>query len=215
VTTGLLTERLKAGTHGLHGAAERAGIMNALLNGRIVDADYCLLLRNLHALYAALEHALDAHAQLPQVSPLRMPVLYRAASLRADLLTLHGSGWPRLPLAPAMHGYVARIDDVARHWPWLLGAHAYVRYLGDLNGGQMLEGIVRKALPRGDGAGTSFYAFGSPAEVAALRRRLHTALDTLPLSTAESAEVVAEAQDSFSRHIRMFEELDPPRDRDP
>ena len=44
--------------------------------------------------------------------------------------------------------------------PALLAAHAYVRYLGDLAGGQALGRIARQAYALPDGAGTRFFDFG-------------------------------------------------------
>ena len=55
-----LPERLKLETRLLHGAAERSGAMAALLAGRLPRAGYVAMLRNLQALYTALEAALQA-----------------------------------------------------------------------------------------------------------------------------------------------------------
>ena len=56
-----LAARLKTETQGLHTLAERSGIMADLVRGRISLDRYCALLRNLQALYAALEAGLDQH----------------------------------------------------------------------------------------------------------------------------------------------------------
>jgi heme oxygenase len=210
VSTRTLTSRLKDATRELHQVAERAGGMSALLRGRFDRAQYCLLLRNLHALYAALEAALDRHATLPQVAPVRVPVLYRTAALAADLRDLHGAGWSTLPVAVAMASYVAHLEDVARTRPPLLAAHAYVRYMGDLSGGQILRDVVRRALDLRDGAGTAFYTFTGSGDGREIKERFRAALDGMPVDDALAQEIVGEARDAFSRHVVLFEELHRP-----
>ena len=210
MSTGSLTSRLKDATRELHQVAERAGGMSALLRGRVDRAQYCLLLRNLHALYAALEAALDRHAAMPQVAPLRVPVLYRTAALAADLRDLHGAGWNELPVAAAMQSYVARLEQIARAQPPLLAAHAYVRYMGDLSGGQILRDIVGRALGLPDGAGIAFYTFAGGADGRKLKDRFREGLDALPVDEAVARAIVAEARDAFARHVALFEELHRP-----
>jgi len=100
-----LAERLREATRPMHRLAERSGIMRAMLRGDVAAPEYCLLLRNLHALYAALERQLDRHADLPALAPVRFPVLFRSTPLMEDLRQLHGPHWPALPLADAMHAY--------------------------------------------------------------------------------------------------------------
>lgn len=205
--TAPLSARLKDATHASHRMAEQAGIMPALIGGRIDRRTYCALLRNLHALYEALERGLDAHAGAPAVAPIRIPALYRTKALADDLDALCGRRWRDLPLAATMQAYVSRLREIAQAQPGLLAAHAYVRYLGDLSGGQILRGAVGRALGGSDGAGTAFYEVGSAGEVATLVRALRAGLDDLPLSEEDAAAIVAEAQDAFARHARLFEEL--------
>ncbi len=182
--------------------------MAALLAGRLPQPGYCALLRNLHALYAALELALDARRLDAAIAPLQAADLQRSAALAADLYTLHGPDWAAaLPLLPSAAAYVVRLQTLSDAASPALVAHAYVRYLGDLHGGQVLQRLVRRhyALP-GD-AGTRFYDFGPEPEVLALRQRLRAALSALPLNKAEQDSVVAEARWAFQQHQRLFEEL--------
>jgi heme oxygenase len=205
-----LAQRLRTATHGQHRVAEQSGVMQRLLRGQIGQQDYALLLRNLHALYASLEQALERNSSLPMVGPVRMPVLYRTAALADDLRHYHGEAWETLPLTKAITAYVARIEEVSEAEPQFLSAHAYVRYLGDLSGGQMLGQIVRDSLSPPDNVGTAFYAFGSAVEVEALKQRFRTALDELPLDSTVTEAVVREAKAAFDRHIALFTELDRP-----
>jgi heme oxygenase len=204
-----LAERLRAGTRNHHGLTERAGIMPALLRGQIDRVTYCALLRNLHAIYAALEPALTRQAWHAVVGPVVFPALFRTAALTDDLNTLHGSAWAEdLALEPATARYVQRLRDIEASSPALLVAHAYVRSLGDLSGGQLLRGIVAKTLRLEGGVGTHFFDFGSVSEVAAHRQAFRAALGTLPVDEDSAAGIVAEAEWAFERHAELFEQLD-------
>ncbi len=200
-----LSARLREATRVQHRTAERSGLMPQLLAGRIDARAYCALLANLHALYAALEDGIDAHADDPAIAPIRLPALYRTDALARDLAVI--ARVPTPPLAGATRDYVARLDVLGRERPVLLAAHAYVRYLGDLSGGQVLRGVVARMLQLAGGAGTAFYDFGDDESVAALKEALRAGFDALPLSASDADAVVREAQDAFDRHVRLFEEL--------
>lgn len=197
-----LPARLREATRTLHAQAERSGLMATLLRGGIGRPAYCTLLRNLHAIYAVLEQSNDA--------VLVDPALHRAEALAQDLDHLHGPGWrEQLPLAAATRAYVERLLALARSGSRALAAHAYVRYLGDLHGGQVLRGLVRRGLgldAQGT-PGTRFYDFGDAASVQGLRAEFRRRLAALPLAAGEQQAVVDEARWAFAQHARMFEEL--------
>lgn len=206
-----LAGRLRAATHDMHRVAEQSGVMRRLLRGQAGRDEYALLLRNLHALYAALEQALERNAAAPVVAPVRMPTLYRGPALAQDLEHFSGPSWEGLPLTPAMRAYVARIEEVSAGAPHLLAAHAYVRYLGDLSGGQMLVKVIRRSFGLTDKDGTAFYRFEvTPGTISAetLKDNFRAALNGLPLDAAAADAVVAEANAAFARHVALFAELD-------
>lgn len=202
-----LAQRLRDATREAHRTAERAGIMPALLRGELGLAPYVRILRNLHALYAELEPALERNAAHPLIGPLHRPALDRRLALERDLSTLHGAGWRDIAIEPETQRYVERLEALARQAPHLLAAHAYVRYLGDLNGGQQLSRIVRQALQLSGDEGTAFYDFTPAGEPAQLIASYREALDALPLDTSQSNAVIAEAVEAFALHVDIFEAL--------
>jgi heme oxygenase len=206
-----LGEALRLQTRPLHVQVERSGVMQALLRGRVDRSTYCALLRNLHAIYGALEDGLDHHAERPNVACVRIAGLARSEPLAQDLLALHGIGWESAyPVLPATGRYVRRLREIDLSAPDLLPAHAYVRYLGDLSGGQVLRRIVAKALALGDPAGTRFYAFGEPDCAPELALRFRAGLDAIDADATAIAELVAEAQWGFALHGDLFEQLAQP-----
>lgn len=203
-----LAQRLRDDTQPLHSRAERAGVMPALLRGALPAPAFHQLQRNLLVIYAALEPALLAHAQHPALAPLHQPGLARSALLAADLAVLHGPGWAAaLPVLPAAQAYADRLHHLARAQPALLAAHAYLRYLGDLSGGQALGRVVRRAYGLVGRAGSGFFDFGPPDQVQRRVRQFRAALDALPLDSATAQTLVAEAQWGFAQHARLFDEL--------
>jgi heme oxygenase len=208
VTALSTAQRLRDGTWPLHRRAEAAGIMPDLLRGRLPRPAFCRLQRNLHALYQALESGIAQHAAgQPALQPLADARLRRAPALAADLLQLQGSRWPELPLVPALQAYVQRLQQLDGQAPLQLAAHAYVRYLGDLAGGQMMLKPVRQVCGLPPGAVPAFFDFGDAQAVAALRSQLRQALDGLPLDAAGVQALVDEACWGFGQHIALFEQL--------
>ena len=216
-----LPERLRLETRELHALSERSGVMGRLIGGRLGRPGYVALMRNLHAIYTALEVGLKRHAGEPALTVLGATQFHREAALASDLGVLCGADWPALPLAPATLLYVNRLRTLADTAPVLLAAHAYVRYLGDLHGGQMLKRLVARSLTTGDGpdpdpdpdvalaGATRFYEFGTDDEVLALRHAFRTGLSRMLVDAATADGLVAEARWSFEAHVALFTELAP------
>lgn len=207
-----LPERLRLGTRDLHAQTERTGAMADLLAGRLSRQGYCAMLRNLHAIYAALEAGLQRQPAAAAVRQLHAEPMRREAALAADLGDLHGPQWRTdIPLQPAAAAYATRLQalgDLQSPAPSVaLVAHVYVRYLGDLHGGQILKRLVARSLNLQGDSGTRFYDFGDDAQMLALRQGLRLALGSLVLDTAERDAVVAEARWAFLQHQQLFTEL--------
>lgn len=196
----MLALRLRQATAARHREVEDSALIRSLLRGQLHRHDYGRLLRNLHPIYTTLEARLPETA-LPEA--IRDPRLARRAALEADLDSLHGPDWQRLPLTVATHAYQAHLQtlDAVR-----LCAHAYVRYLGDLAGGQLLGRIVGDCY----GVGVAFHQFPEPG-AGPLAAAFRAALDALPLDEAEVQAMVDEAVSAFARHGALFAALQPLR----
>lgn len=202
-----LAARLRAETHALHKQVESSTFMAELLGGRLTRSAYALMLRNLEPIYFELEAGFLRHAAHPGVRPLFQAPLFRLRALHQDLETLHGDSWrDEVKLLDGSIAYVARLRHLTEFQPELLAAHAYVRYLGDLSGGQMLSGIVARSLglSANDGPnwGTDFYNFGDADTVLGLAQAFRSGLAML---TADG--IAAEARLAFEMHFQLFEDL--------
>jgi heme oxygenase len=201
-----LAARLRHETEDCHRRAERAGVMAELLAGRVDARAYRSLLRNLLPVYQALE-ADAVPACRPLRSRLRLDEVARVPALTDDLFHLHGPAWESdLSVTDAAQRYAARIHAAETTSPPRFAAHAYVRYLGDLSGGQALGRLVGRSLGLRDGVGLAFYRF-AVGDIAQFKREFRAGLDALPLDRAGQDEVVEEARRAFDLNVALFEAL--------
>lgn len=206
-----LSRRLGVETQALHREAERTGIMVPLLRGRLDTHDYVRLLESLLVVYETLEEGLDRHAHHPALESIRMPELFRSSALRDDIQVLR-EGSEASPLPVSTLRYQEHLRSLSRTAPHLLGAHAWVRYMGDLSGGRMVGVVVARALGKGapGEGGTRFYSFPEEVDPAAWKERFRGGLDAMPLGPEDARALVEEAIHAFRLHVEMFSELDGP-----
>ncbi len=212
-----LAQQLRDGTRRSHTSAERTSFVKGFLRGVVSREQYAALMGRFWHVYQALETALDQHADHPAVAPLHFPALRRQDAILRDLkhfspcldasLNKESKIRNQECLSPATAAYVARLQHLADRRPDLLSAHSYVRYLGDLSGGQILKGITVRALRLPPGAGVDFYEFPLIPDHAAFKTAYRAALDSLPLTPESQAEIIAEANLAFQLNIALFNEL--------
>lgn len=206
--TASLSQRLRSETRDAHTSAERSGIMRRILRGKVDGASYVALLRNLHAIYESLEGELARHASLPELAFIDLPVLARTAAIAADLDALATEDWRASTLTSAATAYVAHLHALGDTDPAMLIAHAYLRYLGDLSGGQMLRAVIARSLSLSaapETRGLASYEFPRIADVAAFKNAFRAALDR---ATVDADAIVAETQLGYRMHESLFEQIE-------
>ena len=204
-----LSNLMRAGTRLLHSKAERTGVVGKLLEHRCDRREYALFLRNLLPVYETLERTLDAFRDArPAIGVARVarPEVYRAAALRSDLLALCGVTWQQaLPLLPTAESYAEAIATATRRRGDAgLLAHAYVRYLGDLSGGQLLRTLIARDLSI-DAHCLTVYDFPAIPDVARFRQDYRQAIDQAGIEISAAQAAVAEAVDAFAYSIALSE----------
>jgi len=204
-----LARLLRERTRDLHDRVERTGFVRTIVAGRVDAGSYARLVESLYFVYAAMEHALDAHCDHPVVSMLDFDELRRRASLENDLAYWLGTNWrPQVSPSPATRTYVARVREVATIEPPRLVGHLYTRYLGDLSGGEILARALRRVFGSNSDCGAAFYRFDRVADRTSLKERYPRQLDALPLDPTAGEHVTEEAQHAFALNLRLFEELE-------
>jgi len=200
-----LADEIRRQTADLHRLAERSGVIREILRGRVDRAAYVMLLRNLLLVYEQLEIGLRRHRASPLLEGLARSEIYRASALEHDLQVLAGPGWREaVPVLASGRHYAARVAASADGGGDLLIPHAYVRYLGDLNGGLVLKRLAARALAVGDDA-LSFYDFPAIADLIAFRASYRAAIDNAGRRAGQPANWVAEAAEAFRLNIALSE----------
>lgn len=209
-----IATRLRAETKALHTQAERSGVMGRLLRGQSTLPEYASLLVALHVIYRALEEGLAAQTAHPVLRPLVGAEFARSAALASDLEALAERGIAIPAVVPDALRYAEHLRELSVTDPERLLAHAWLRYLGDLNGGQIVGRIVRESLALPLGA-TQFYEFPGLENPMAAAGAWRVALDEAPLDASTQDRIVEEAADGFKRHIALFEALTSAPDAEP
>jgi heme oxygenase len=197
---------LREGTADVHRGAEHSSFVSRFMAGTLDRDTYSQHLLALHPVYTALEGAMERFRDAPRLSAFYLPVLWRSACLAADLQHLRGPDWHREDPVPSARRYAEHVKEIAQRTPISLVAHCYVRYLGDLSGGQVLGEMAKRHL-RLDGEGASFYEFHEIGDVAAFKHDFRERLDELPLRDGERETLVAEARTAFALNAAIFDEL--------
>lgn len=209
-----LAERLREGTRASHGLAEGTAYMRCFTRGVVGRGALAQLLANLYGVYRRLEGQMAALAATePAIAGMHFPELWRTEAIAEDLAFYWGEDWAGL-VQPDGAGlsYMARLDEVAWQQPELLVAHAYVRYMGDLSGGQGLKAMARKALNLPDDRGTRFHEFAAlptAESQRAFKGRYREALNGLPLAELQIQAIVAEANLAFHLNCGLLRGLEP------
>jgi heme oxygenase (biliverdin-producing, ferredoxin) len=196
-----LVPALRERTGTLHAQAERSGIVQDILRGRVDRHGYALFLRNLLPAYQQLERGLERHALAPGICMIAQPALYRAGALASDLESLCGSAWSStLPLLAAGERYARRVAAAAEDDGARLIAHAYVRYLGDLSGGQAMRKLLARPLGL-DHHGLGFYEFPDIGDHETFKAAYRDSIDRAAHEVAAVAAIVDEAAVAFELNI--------------
>lgn len=204
----ILIEALRTATRSLHVELERGPLMRELLRGELPRPAYCAMLRNLWTIYQPLEEGLAQHRGRSALAWLPLDALRRVAALEDDLGVWHGPGWAaELPVDAAALDYQERLERMNQREPDLLLAHAYVRYLGDLSGGQSLQRLVARQLGAASGEGTRFYQFGPGDQARVLAAQLRSGFSAQTWTKAQVKDLAEEARWSFQQHAVIFAAL--------
>ncbi len=205
-----LAQVLRSGTSEVHSEAEGSAFVRCFMKGVLDRATYARHLEALHAVYSAMEDGLERHKDHPIVSKIYYPEVHRRANLEADLEFFYGDDWQSKmqPPSPAVVEYVDHIRKISEENPTLLVAHSYVRYLGDLSGGQILKKVAGQTLQLDADHGLAFYEFGDIAGKKEFKDMYRNALDGLALDEAQQQAVLEEAIRVFRFNGAVFNDLE-------
>lgn len=200
-----LAARLRTATAEEHEEAENMSFVTKLMGGELPIAALADFHAQHHVIYQALEAAGDELASDPIAAPFLFEELRRIKSLEADLEFLVGSNWrEETKITDATNAYAARIRE-AGTWAGGYIGHAYVRYLGDLSGGQAIGRLMQRAYGL-ELDGIRFYRFEG-VKPKPFKDNYRALLDAAPFTDDQLDLVVEEAKVAFRLNTAMFAEL--------
>lgn len=202
------SEKVKAASWGAHSDAEHAPFMQELMKGTLSRDGYATLVAQHWYVYDVLEQAARAMADDPVGGRFVFPELTRLPALVDDLEYLLGPQWSdRIEPVPATVEYCDRLREVCFDWAGGFIAHHYVRYMGDLSGGQIVGRVVERLYDLPDGRGVAFYAFDSVADATEFKAAYRSKLDDLPWDVAEQDRVTDEILVAYDLNTRVLVDL--------
>jgi heme oxygenase len=179
---------IREATKEQHRRAEQQEFVKTLMSGEIHPRLYATFLYNLSHCYAALEKWSQYQGLLDRLSDIA-----RAEKLAYDCQDLWVRITPQPDITDSTKRYIEHIDSIRRE-PAKLFAHVYVRYLGDLYGGQMIK-------TKTPGANTYLDFNNSKELIQVIRETINGYMET------DAAVVIAEAKICFEYATELFKEM--------
>lgn len=206
-----LSALLKASTATAHEQAESSSFVGEMLEGRLDASAVAALTAQLYVLYRDMEAVAKAHYSAdPLLGGFLDPALDRTAALEADMAYHFGRDWRSrldegsIVVVPEAHAYAAAIRE--RHSAEMLLANHYVRYLGDLSGGQIIHRLVQRHYGIPDD-GLNFYLFPGLENLKRYKDAYRARLDALVLTEGTEESLLQHASEAFEQNRRVFEGL--------
>ena len=205
---GGLSLQLDDGTRKSHSMAENSAFVTGFFKGLSNKKTFAELTKSLYFVYETMETALESSDEA-RVIALDFPNLRRTKALENDMEYFFGANWKNtITPSAATKEYCDHILKTGRETPFLLVAHQYTRYLGDLFGGQMMGGMASRSLGLESEQGIAFYKFESIPNTRAFINEWYTTLNALDFTEAQRQEIVDEANVVFRLNIGIFSELE-------
>ena len=202
-----LAKQLKEGTKESHSAAENTKFVASFLRGVVDYEEYRKLLTNFYYVYDTMEQRIR-ETEDPMVQAIKSEDLERKEAIERDLEYYYGPDWKdKQTPSEACNKYCHRLNEVAEQNPYLLVAHHYTRYIGDLSGGKILKEITARVLKPPAGKGLDFYEFPSIPDAKLFKQNYRACLDNLGTTVPQENALIAEANYAFELNMNMFDEI--------
>ncbi|KAK6165815.1 hypothetical protein SNE40_022656 [Patella caerulea] len=206
-----LDQAMLFATFDLHRAVENKPFVQTMIMKTITRPAYATYLSQLYFIYKAMEEVGEHCQNDPYVKPLYFPTeLNREKALIEDLVYFYGEKWEsKIKCTPATIRYIDRITYLGESNPAMLIPHNFVRYFGDLSGGQVLKYKMRKSLKLNEeDKGVQFYIFENVVDGNKFMQFYTNRLNALELSNAMYDEMLEEARNAFQLNMDLFEDLE-------
>ena len=193
----MLSAMVREASKESHSSAENSPFMTALLKGELSTDAYCDYLAQLAPIYETLESWLDTKL------PLFDRRLDRYERIISDIDSMCGTrivSDETIEYTSHLKSIIKAKDEVR------FLAHHYVRYLGDLSGGQAVAKLVMRNMSIPPNF-LSFYEFDQINDKVRYKETYREQLDSLELTDAQTQAFIAEVMIAFKHHEKIFSAL--------
>lgn len=198
--------QIKLRTNQAHQAAEEAPFIAELMGGGLGPLAYLDYLRALAPIYLRMESLFLANSEKEPLSYLDHRALDRASLIIEDIKYLEKNletEERKSPLPSVITYMQVLTDDIS---PIRLSAHHYIRYLGDLSGGQAIARLVSRhyQIPA---EGLNFYKFEGVGDIVFYKKRYRDFLNLIPFNESEREEFLQEVEKLYQLSREIFLDL--------
>lgn len=204
-----LADRFKKETWDLHTEAETTGFINQILRGTASLRQYIRFLENLKPVYETMESSSEWLTRFPALRLYIGDGIARTAAITHDLerLSARSDAHPPATLFPNTRSYQAHIQQAQRQDHPAMLAHIYVRYLGDVNGGLVLQRLLGQHLNLPADCLT-FYNFPKIKDLSTFKTDFRAALNGISLNDRDEQHAIAAAKNAFRFNIELSKKLE-------
>lgn len=193
----MLSAMVREASKESHQSAENSPFMVALLKGELGASAYCDYLSQLAPIYETLESWTTTKL------PLFDRRLDRFERIISDMESMCGMGM----VLDETIAYVKHLQSIADSKDEVrFLAHHYVRYLGDLSGGQAIARLVMRNMSIPPNF-LSFYEFDQINDKVRYKESYREKLDNLELTSAQTESFISEVMLAFEHHEKIFNAL--------
>lgn len=206
-----LSVALRDVTAAAHKSAETSSFITELLAGRACYSAFTTLVAQQLVIYQALETVLHEHyLDHPLIAAVDDRRLDRVHEIERDLTALSGPDFDvrladgSLPIREATAAYAETLRE--EHSAEMILANHYVRYLGDLSGGQAVARLAQRHYAVPDEA-LHFYRFEGIDKLKVYKDHYRSALDSIVMTNEQRERTLDHAVHAFGLNEAVFADL--------
>lgn len=197
---------IKLRSDNAHREAEEAPFIAELMGGALSTLAYLDYLRVLAPIYLRMEELFIARGGEEPLSYFDHRALDRAQLIAADIAYLESKTGEvkELSTLSSVERYLNTLNQEIT--PIRLTAHHYIRYLGDLSGGQAIARLVSRhyQIPA---EALNFYNFEGIGDIVFYKKRYRDFLNLISLDSEEQEEFLQEVELLYQLNRNLFVDL--------
>lgn len=199
-------EQIKVSTDAAHAQAENAQFIASLMGGALDKLAYRDYLTAFLPIYIRMEELLKERQESQLISYFSHRALDRAEEISNDIAALDAKLNRSLNenSLKSVNDYLERLNPDITDARLL--AHHYIRYLGDLSGGQAISKLVARHYAIEAGALT-FYDFAQIGDTVFYKKRYRDLLNLVPFTEQDKIEFLDEVSILYKLTTKIFLEL--------